>query len=59
MALTEADEPNPLPGKSRIPDGSLSMSVQLETPKLDRKTAKALLEWRRAANYIAAGMHLS
>ncbi len=59
MALTEADVPNPPPGTSRIPDESLSMSVQLKTPKLDQKTAAALLEWRRAANYIAAGMHLS
>lgn len=59
MALTEADEPNPPPGTSRIPEGPLSMSVQLKTPKLDRKMATALLDWSRAANYIAAGTHLS
>ena len=56
MAIKEADVPNPPALASRIPEQSLLMSARLPTPKLDEKTAEALTEWRRAANYIAAAM---
>lgn len=55
MAILEADVANPPPGKSHIPEESLLMSAQLAKPKLDTKIAEALVQFRRAANYIAAG----
>lgn len=58
MALTEADMANPPPVSSRIPEESLNFAAHLATPPLDKATAKALLHFRRAANYIAAGMVL-
>lgn len=56
MALTEADMANPPPLASRIPEESLNLATHLDTPALDQTTAKSLLDFRRAANYIAAGM---
>lgn len=49
------DRPNPQPLSSNIPDDVLSLSVKLENAKLDESTATGLREFRRAANYIAAG----
>lgn len=56
MALTEADVANPPALTSRIPEESLSFASHLDNPPLDKATAKSLLDFRRAANYIAAGM---
>ena len=50
------DRPNPQPLPSRIEDHVLSLAVKLEKAKLDPSIAKSLQEFRRAANYIAAGM---
>ena len=58
MALTEADMANPPPLSSRIPEESLNFAAHLAAPPLDEATAEALLHFRRAANYIAAGIVL-
>lgn len=50
------DRPNPQPLPSHIEDHVLSLAVKLEKAKLDSSTAKGLQKFRRAANYIAAGM---
>lgn len=50
------DRPNPQPLPSHIEDHVLSLAVKLEKAKLDPSIAKGLQEFRRAANYIAAGM---
>ena len=52
------DRPNPQPLPSHIDDHVLSLAVKLEKAKLDPSTAKGLQDFRRAANYIAAGMTL-
>lgn len=49
------DRPNPQPLASNIPKDVLNLSVKLENAKLDEATATGLQEFRRAANYIAAG----
>lgn len=49
------DRPNPQPLASNIPEDVLSLSVKLENAQLDESTATGLQEFRRAANYIAAG----
>lgn len=49
---------NPPARSSRVPEASLKLAVHLATPPLNKATAKALLHFRRAANYIAAGMLL-
>lgn len=49
------DRPNPQPLPSNIPDHVLSLAVQLEKTKLDDSTAAGLQQFRRAADYIAAG----
>ena len=58
MALTEADMANPPPLSSRIPEESLNFAAHLAISPLDKATAKSLLHFKRAANYIAAGMVL-
>lgn len=58
MVLTEADMANPPALSSRIPEESLSLAADLVTPSLEKTTATALLHFRRAADYIAAGMFL-
>lgn len=50
------DCPNPQPLPSNIDDNVLSLRVRLEKAKLDPSTAMGLKEFRRAANYIAAGI---
>ena len=59
MALTEADVADPPALASRIPKESLDFAVHLATPPLLKTTANALLHFKRAANYIAAGMVLA
>ena len=55
MPGEEIDRPNPQPLPSLIDDHVLSLTVKLEKTKLDAATATGLQEFRRAANYIAAG----
>jgi xylulose-5-phosphate/fructose-6-phosphate phosphoketolase len=50
------DRPNPQPLASRIPDSVLELSVKLEKVALSDADLKGLEEFRRASNYIAAGM---
>jgi xylulose-5-phosphate/fructose-6-phosphate phosphoketolase len=49
------DRPNPQALASHIPDEVLSLSVKLEKAKLNDADLQGLEEFRRAANYIAAG----
>lgn len=51
------DRPNPQPLPSNIPEDVLSLAVKLDKTKLDESTYNGLQEFRRAANYIAAGEH--
>ena len=55
MPIREADMANPPALASRIPEQALTFAANIPTPKLNKATAAALLEFRRAANYIAAG----
>ena len=50
------DRPNPQPLPSNIPDDVLSLAVKLEKTKLDEADYAGLQQFRRAANFIAAGM---
>ena len=55
---TMADNgPNPPPGPSGIPDGISQLAVQLNTKDfLSPEDLHSVQLFRRAANYIAAGM---
>lgn len=55
MPGEEIDRPNPSPLPSNIDDHVLSLAVKLDMAKLEESTSKGLQEFRRAANYIAAG----
>jgi xylulose-5-phosphate/fructose-6-phosphate phosphoketolase len=50
------DRPNPKALPSLIPDSVLDLSVNLEKTKLSDADLTGLEEFRRASNYIAAGM---
>ena len=50
------DRPNPQPLQSSIPEDVLSLAVKLKKSKLDEPLYDGLQQFRRAANYIAAGM---
>jgi len=50
------DRPNPQPLPSSIPEDVLSLAVNLEKSKLDEALYDGLQQFRRAANYIAAGI---
>ena len=50
------DRPDPQPAPSHIEDHVLSLAVRLEKAKLDPNIATGLQKFRRAANYIAAGI---
>ena len=50
------DRPNPRPLPSNIDDHVLSLAVKLEKARLQSSVARGLQEFRRAANYIAAGL---
>jgi hypothetical protein len=49
------DRPNPQPLASQIPESVLDLSVKLEKISINDADLKALEEFRRASNYIAAG----
>lgn len=55
MPGEEIDRPNPQPLPSQIDDHVLQLAVKLDKEKLDESTYTGLQEFRRAANYIAAG----
>lgn len=56
MPGEEIDRPNPQALPSHIPEDVLALSVKLDKTKLDDTHYEGLKEFRRAANYIAAGM---
>jgi xylulose-5-phosphate/fructose-6-phosphate phosphoketolase len=58
MPGEEIDRPNPQPLPSNIPQDVLSLAIKLDKTKLDDSTYAGLQEFRRAANYIAAGKYL-
>lgn len=58
MPGEEIDRPNPQPLPSNIPQDVLSLAIKLDKTKLDESTYAGLQEFRRAANYIAAGKYL-
>lgn len=49
------DRPNPQPLPSQIDEHVLSLAVKLDKTKLDESTYTGLREFRRAADFIAAG----
>ena len=50
-------EPNPPPESSQLPDALLDCRVKLDTKgSLSRGERDAISQFRRAADYIAAGM---
>lgn len=55
MPGEEIDRPNPQPLPSQIDDHVLQLAVKLDKKKLDESAYNGLHEFRRAANYIAAG----
>jgi xylulose-5-phosphate/fructose-6-phosphate phosphoketolase len=55
MPAEVISEPNPQALPSHLPDYLEKLSVSLEREKLDEKTYDALIKFRRAACYIAAG----
>ena len=55
MPGEEIDRPNPQPLPSHIDDHVLQLAVKLDRTELDKATYTGLQEFRRAANYIAAG----
>ena len=57
MPGEQIDRPNPQPLPSHIDDNVLSLAVKLDKTKLDESTYTGLSEFRRAANYIAAGQY--
>ena len=50
------DRPNPQFLASQIPNNVLGLAVKLEKVALSDADLKGLEEFRRASNYIAAGM---
>jgi xylulose-5-phosphate/fructose-6-phosphate phosphoketolase len=56
MPGEEIDRANPQALASLIPDAVLDLSVKLEKMKLDEADLKGLELFRRASNYIAAGI---
>lgn len=49
------DRPNPQAPPSHIPDVVQQLQVQLQRTSLDQSACDALMKFRRAASYIAAG----
>lgn len=49
------DRPNPQPLPSHLPDSLENLHIELPHDVLDQKACDALLRFRRAAFYIAAG----
>lgn len=50
------DRPNPEALPSHLPNYVADLQISLSPETLDEKTCDALLKFRRAASYIAAGM---
>jgi xylulose-5-phosphate/fructose-6-phosphate phosphoketolase len=50
------DRPNPEALPSQLPGCVAELQVSLSYQTLDEKTCNALLKFRRAASYIAAGL---
>lgn len=57
MPGQEIARPNPPPDPSLLPDSILQYGVQLKNPNvLSNDELEAMQSFRRAADYIAAGM---
>ena len=52
------DRPNPQPAASGLPDEVLSLSVKLNYVELSDSDRKAIEQFRRGSDYMAAGMEL-
>jgi xylulose-5-phosphate/fructose-6-phosphate phosphoketolase len=50
------DRPDPEPLPSHLPQYVAKLQISLPRQTLDEKVCDALLKFRRAASYIAAGM---
>lgn len=49
------DRPNPPPAASNLPDSIEQLQVKLQKTTLDQPACDALIKFRKAAAYIAAG----
>jgi hypothetical protein len=58
MPIEVISRPNPQPLPSHIPDVVEELKVELKNMTLDKPACDALLKFRRAALYIAAGKRL-
>jgi xylulose-5-phosphate/fructose-6-phosphate phosphoketolase len=57
MPGQEIDVPNPPPMPSHLPDNVLELAVQIEKKSLPEDVKKGLVDFQRAACYIAAGQY--
>ena len=56
MAIEVIDQANPPPLPSQLPVESLVLAQNLHPEPLDHETHESVRTWRRAADFIAAGM---
>ncbi len=59
MPGQEIDVANPPPMPSHLPDNVLELAVRIEKKPLPEDVKKGLIDFQRAACYIAAGKHLA
>lgn len=52
------DRPNPQALASHLPDSVSELSIQLEKLQIPEDDLQSLEEFRRASNYIAAGLYI-
>jgi xylulose-5-phosphate/fructose-6-phosphate phosphoketolase len=57
MGAREIDVPNPPALPSNLPEHVLELAVQIEKRPLEEDVKKGLVDFQRAACYIAAGMY--
>jgi xylulose-5-phosphate/fructose-6-phosphate phosphoketolase len=55
MVAKEIDVPNPPPMPSHLPDSVLELAVNIDKKPLPEDVKKGLVDFQRAACYIAAG----
>lgn len=53
--VEKVKNPGPKPADSQVPDVVKTLTVDLAKAKLDSDTSRGLRDFRRAADYIAAG----
>lgn len=54
--IEKVKNPGPKPAESQVPDHVKTLTVDLPKAKLDSDTIRGLRDFRRAADYIAAGL---